>query len=103
MREIWAMQPRLEKRVGRYPYRLIESPKFKAGYDFLLLRCETGQADAEIGQWWTDFWQGDEHVRADLMLQAKSQNQESAHHPAKKRRRRNRSRVAKSSPAEQNN
>ena len=103
MREIWAMQPRLEKRVGRYPYRLIESPKFKAGYDFLLLRCETGQADAEIGQWWTDFWQGDEHLRADLMLQAKSLNQETSSNPTKKRRRRNRSRLAKSSPAEQNN
>ena len=69
----------------------------------MLVRSETGQADAEIGQWWTDFWQGDDHLRADLMIVAKSQSQESNNNPAKKRRRRNRSRVAKSSPAEQNN
>lgn len=38
MREIWSMQPRFEKRVGRYPYRLIESPRLRASYDFMLLR-----------------------------------------------------------------
>jgi hypothetical protein len=37
------------------------------------------------------------------MLVAKSQSQEATNNPAKKRRRRNRSRVAKSSPTEQNN
>ncbi|MGX0937842.1 poly(A) polymerase [Cupriavidus metallidurans] len=55
MRDIWGMQPRFEKRVGRMPFRLLESPRFRAGYDFLQLRCEAGEQAAEMGQWWTDF------------------------------------------------
>ncbi|MDT6960505.1 polynucleotide adenylyltransferase PcnB [Cupriavidus sp. SZY C1] len=55
MRDIWGMQPRFEKRVGRMPYRLLESPRFRAGYDFLQLRCQAGEQPAELGQWWTDF------------------------------------------------
>jgi poly(A) polymerase len=96
MREIWTMQPRLEKRVGRYPYRLVESPKFKAAYDFLLLRCQTQELDAEIGQWWTDFWQGDEVSRADLMLQVKNTpGAAGSSSSPKKRRRRTRSKAVK--------
>jgi len=55
MRDIWGMQPRFEKRVGRMPYRLLESPRFRAGYDFLQLRCQAGEQPEELGQWWTDF------------------------------------------------
>src|SRR5690606_2401583 len=39
MREIWAMQPRFERRSGKSPYKLLEHPRMRAGYDFLLLRC----------------------------------------------------------------
>ncbi len=55
MKDIWAMQPRFEQRAGRRPYRLLDLPRFRAGYDFLLLRCESGELDAEIGAWWTRF------------------------------------------------
>lgn len=103
MREIWTMQPRLEKRVGRYPYRLVESPKFKAGYDFLLLRSQTGQAPEELAQWWTDFWQSDEIARQDLMSSAKSAASESSSSSPKRKRRRTRSRGAKAVAPEQNN
>ncbi|MGI9023989.1 MAG: polynucleotide adenylyltransferase PcnB [Burkholderiaceae bacterium] len=55
MREIWGLQPRLERRVGRAPWRLIEHPRFRAGYDFLLLRGAAGEIDAALGEWWTRF------------------------------------------------
>jgi poly(A) polymerase len=55
MREIWSLQARFEKRRGKAPYRLLEHPRFRAGYDFLLLRAEVGEADAAMAQWWTDF------------------------------------------------
>ena len=45
MRDIWAMQPRFERRTGKSPYKLLEHPRFRAGYDFLLLRCESGELD----------------------------------------------------------
>jgi poly(A) polymerase len=43
MRDIWAMQPRFERRTGKSPYKLLEHLRFRAGYDFLLLRCESGE------------------------------------------------------------
>ena len=87
MREIWSMQPRFEKRVGRYPYRLIESPRFRAGYDFMLLRCATGEKSPSLGQWWTDFIATDPTGQEALMASVKNETGNSAS-PAKRRRRR---------------
>jgi poly(A) polymerase len=57
MREIWLLQQRLEKRRGKAPYRMLEHPRFRAAYDFLLLRAEVGEAPTELAEWWTDFQQ----------------------------------------------
>ncbi len=43
MREIWTMQPRFEKRTGSAPYSLLDQPRFRAGFDFLRLRAQTGR------------------------------------------------------------
>lgn len=87
MREIWSMQPRFEKRVGRYPYRLIESPRFRAGYDFMLLRCATGEKNPALGEWWTSFIASDPAGQDDLMASVKNELGNSAG-PVKRRRRR---------------
>ena len=68
MREIWAMQPRFPQRSGKRPYRLLEHPRFRAGYDFLRLRCESGGADAELGEWWERFQQADEFERERMLV-----------------------------------
>jgi poly(A) polymerase len=99
MCEIWSMQPRFEKRVGRYPYRLIESPRFRAGYDFLLLRCATGERDTVLGQWWTDFIAADPNGQEALMASAKNEVGNSAS-PLKKRRRRKPKSDSTASPTE---
>jgi len=52
MREVWSLQPKFNMRFGSRPSRLITHPRFRAGYDFLLLRSETGGADPELAQWW---------------------------------------------------
>jgi poly(A) polymerase len=88
MCEIWSMQPRFEKRLGRYPYRLIESPRFRAGYDFMLLRCATGEQNPTIGEWWTDFIAADPAGQEALMATAKTELGSSAGSPTKRRRRR---------------
>lgn len=72
MRDIWAMQPRFERRNGKNPYKLLEHLRFRAGYDFLLLRCASGEIDRELGDWWTAFYEADESVRADLVAAASS-------------------------------
>jgi poly(A) polymerase len=71
MRDIWAMQPRFERRTGKSPYKLLEHPRFRAGFDFLLLRCESGELDAEIGNWWTTFYAGDVAERERLINSAR--------------------------------
>ena len=55
MREIWTMQPRFEKRTGSSPYSMLEQPRFRAGFDFLRLRGQTGEVDIELAQWWETF------------------------------------------------
>jgi poly(A) polymerase len=55
MREVWLLQLRLNKCIGVRPFRLLAHPRFRAAYDFLLLRAETGGAEMELAQWWTTF------------------------------------------------
>jgi poly(A) polymerase len=66
MREIWGLQPRLEK-GGRGALRAMEHLRFRAGYDFLLLRVEAGELPAELGRWWTDYVDGDPTARERLL------------------------------------
>lgn len=70
MRDIWSLQPRFERRSGKAPYRLLENPRLRAGYDFLLLRCESGEIDAELGNWWTAFIADNGSGREQLILDA---------------------------------
>ncbi|MBQ5947862.1 polynucleotide adenylyltransferase PcnB [Massilia sp. ST3] len=85
MRDIWAMQPRFERRTGRAPYKLLEHPRFRAGYDFLLLRCASGELPAEIGEWWTEFYDAEGGERERLVAAANTREREGGG-PAKKRR-----------------
>ncbi len=54
-RDIWTLQIRLTMRQGKRGLRLLSHPKFRAGYDFLLLRAESGEVETELATWWTDF------------------------------------------------
>ena len=53
LREMFALQPRLEHPRGRRALRVLEHPRFRAAYDLLLLRAEHGLAPREIADWWT--------------------------------------------------
>ncbi|MYM23466.1 polynucleotide adenylyltransferase PcnB [Duganella sp. FT135W] len=86
MRDIWAMQPRFERRTGKAPHKLLEHQRFRAGYDFLLLRCASGEIDAEIGEWWTDFYESDEASREDLISSASQPAGSGAGGAAKRKR-----------------
>ena len=60
MREVWNFQLRFIQRHGIRPLRLLAHPRFRAAYDFLLLRAETGGAESELAEWWTEFQHADE-------------------------------------------
>ncbi|HTU64843.1 MAG TPA: polynucleotide adenylyltransferase PcnB [Steroidobacteraceae bacterium] len=53
VREMFAAQPRLEQPRGRRALRMLEQPRFRAGFDLLLLRADMGLASKELADWWT--------------------------------------------------
>ncbi len=67
MREIWELQWRLPRRDSRRIQNLLEHPRLRAGYDFLLLREQVGEATSDVGQWWTEFLAADEDQRSHLL------------------------------------
>ncbi|MDE2626940.1 MAG: polynucleotide adenylyltransferase PcnB [Burkholderiales bacterium] len=73
MREIWLMQPRFERRQGNTVATLIEQPRFRAGFDFLRLRGNAGEIDAELANWWEDYSLADDAGRQALLEAARPQ------------------------------
>ncbi|MES9993618.1 MAG: polynucleotide adenylyltransferase PcnB [Candidatus Thiodiazotropha sp.] len=71
MRDIWQLQPRFQQRQGKKPYRLLTHPRFRAAYDFLLLRAEAGEVEAELGKWWTDFQQANSQQKQSMTDQGR--------------------------------
>ena len=68
MKDLWLLQPRFEQRGGQRPFRLLSQPYFRAAYDFLLLRCESGEVDSQLGLWWDEFQDATEERRAEMLL-----------------------------------
>jgi poly(A) polymerase len=83
MKEIWALQPRFEQRSGRRPFALVMHERFRAGFDFLVLRCASGEAPEELSRWWQKFQHASEDERQSMLL---------APQPEEHRRRRRRRR-----------
>ncbi len=82
MREIWNLQPRFEQISGRRPLRLVTHPRFRAAYDFLLLRGASGEVEQKLCDWWTRFQAESDEAREHLLTAQTDRK------PAKKRRRR---------------
>lgn len=85
MKEIWSLQPRFEKRVGQMPFRLLEQPRYRACYDFMLLRAEVGELPQELADWWTRFAEVDGEERETMVANLK--HTQSASQPARRKRR----------------
>jgi len=67
MKEIWLLQQRFEQRAGQRPFRLLEQPRFRAGFDFLLLRCASGEVNDELGLWWDEFQDASAERQAEML------------------------------------
>ena len=51
IKDIWSLQLKLETRLGHQPYKILNHPRFRAAYDFLLLREEASNDDQGMGDW----------------------------------------------------
>ena len=94
MREIWTLQLRLKNRSGKRPMRLLGHPRFRAAYDFLLLRAAAGEDVEELANWWTEF------INLDQNSQVQSLNKGQNRSDSQKRRRRRRRRPEAAAPEE---
>lgn len=84
--EIWTMQDRLLNRSGKRAFRLFSSARFRAGYDFLLLRQQSGEEGLDdLCEWWTQFQVQHEEGQHAMVRELKSPKTRS-----KSRRRRKR-------------
>ena len=90
MREIWSLQPRFERRTGSQPYRLLEHIRYRAGFDFLMLRTDAGEIEPELVSWWDRFAGGSPNERdtmiADL-ARAPGSSSTASGRPRRRRRR----------------
>lgn len=85
MKEIWGLQTRFLHRSGHRPFQLLEHPRFRAGFDFFMLRCESGEVDMQVGKWWEDFQVASGEERNGMLLEEEA---------PKRRRRRKRPKAA---------
>ena len=101
VREIWDLQGRLERRQPRSIESLLENPRFRAAYDFLLLREQSGEQLDNAGLWWTNIQEVNDDGRHGMIRElrntpksrgkGKNNDQRS---PSNNRRRRRRRRPA---------
>lgn len=92
VREMWDMQGRLPKRQGPRADTLQEHPRFRASYDFLLLREQSGEIEPGLGQWWTDYQNANPQAKEKMAREATDQG------PKRKRSSRKRKRSSGQSP-----
>jgi poly(A) polymerase len=87
IKDIWILQDKLGRREGKRAFKTLEHPKFRAGYDFLLLRAQIEDTDElkELAHWWTDFQEVSNEARLQMIKGVKLP-QGAKRRPAKKRR-----------------
>lgn len=83
IKEIWDLQWRLTKRTPQKALALLEQSRFRAGYDFMLLREQAGEPLDGLGDWWTKFQAVDEEGRT-KMLNIKSNKPKRSRAPKKR-------------------
>ena len=88
MKDIWILQDKLERREGKRAFKTFEHPKFRAGYDFLLLRAQIeGNVELnELAKWWTDFQEVSNEARIQMIKGIKSPAGSKRRSPRKRRK-----------------
>lgn len=86
IKEIWDMQERLPRRSGKRADVLLENPRFRAGYDFLLLRESAGEQTNGLGQWWTEYQELPDRERRAMISELAGGDEDSGSAPRKRRR-----------------
>ncbi|GLQ33663.1 polynucleotide adenylyltransferase PcnB [Litoribrevibacter albus] len=103
IKEIWDLQLRLQRRNGKKAFQMLEHPRFRAAYDFILLREQAGENLDDLGAWWTDFQSSDDNIKQKMASKAGHPRRGGKRAPGKPsgtNRYKNRSRSRKPKPAQ---
>ncbi len=86
-KEIWLLQPKLTHRIRKRIFPLLENPRFRAAYDFMLLRAEAGETDlTPLCEWWTKIQEEPKPAQLEMVQELQP------HHGRKRRARKPRQR-----------
>ncbi|MGB6977026.1 MAG: polynucleotide adenylyltransferase PcnB, partial [Gammaproteobacteria bacterium] len=79
MQDIWLLQYRFPQRTNKWAFRILHHPRFRAAYDFLLLRGQAGEDVQDLITWWSLFQTSDETERHALIASLQNQNRGTVH------------------------
>ncbi len=85
IREIWSLQLRLPRRDGKKAYATLVHPRFRAAYDFMLLREQAGEKIDGLGMWWTKFQSADAGDQENMIKSLKDGGKNKGSKPRRKR------------------
>ena len=74
IKDIWVLQLKLHSRIGKQPYKTLKHPRFRAAYDFMLIREKASNEIKGLGKWWTDFQRNDDNLKKSLINNLKEKN-----------------------------
>lgn len=72
IRDIWYLQTQFAKRKSSKIYHLYQHPRFRAAYDFFVLRALAHEESLDLAKWWTTFQEVDEQTQAKMIAEATS-------------------------------
>jgi poly(A) polymerase len=76
IKDIWVLQLKLHSRIGNQPYKTLKHPRFRAAYDFMLVRERAAKVKKGPGDWWEKFQLNDQALRSKLINSLKEKNEE---------------------------
>ena len=71
IKDIWYLQLKLNDRLKNNPNKIIKHPRFRAGYDFLLIREKVSKDKSDLGKWWTNFQRNDAKSQQKMLEKVK--------------------------------
>jgi len=78
IKDIWVLQLKLHSRIGKQPYKTFKHPRFRAAYDFLLIRERASSCYSDLGMWWTKFQRNNSASQKQQILNLKDVSEENS-------------------------
>lgn len=66
-RDIWLLQSRMQHRSAKRVDKIMAEPRFKAAYDFMLIRAEVNEPIMPLAQWWQSYFESDLMTRQAML------------------------------------